>query len=113
MTLEIVEADPSIKAFIPLHALQVGLLFSQMLCFFNAPGAARFSSPGVQVAAVPFLSARVTQLCVPMALQGESASGGSKGAVASTGLQVKVPVYINKGDRVVIDTATGQFIRRA
>jgi elongation factor P len=30
-----------------------------------------------------------------------------------TGLEIKVPQYINVGDRVKIDTRTGEFIERA
>ena len=45
-------------------------------------------------------------------VRGDTASGGSKPATLETGAVVKVPLYMNEGDVVKIDTRTGTFIER-
>ena len=44
--------------------------------------------------------------------RGDTATGGSKPATLETGVVVKVPLFINEGDVVKIDTRTGTFIER-
>ncbi|HBS93768.1 MAG TPA: elongation factor P, partial [Firmicutes bacterium] len=39
-------------------------------------------------------------------------SGGSKTAVMDTGLVVQVPLFINVGDKLRIDTRTGEYSER-
>ncbi|MGC4376517.1 elongation factor P [Fictibacillus sp. Mic-4] len=46
-------------------------------------------------------------------IKGDTASGGSKPATLETGLVVQVPFFINQGDKLVIDTRTGQYVSRA
>jgi elongation factor P len=45
-------------------------------------------------------------------LKGDTASGGTKPATMETGLVVSVPLFINIGDRLRIDTRTGDYIER-
>jgi len=45
-------------------------------------------------------------------VRGDTASGGSKPATMETGAVVKVPLYMNEGDVIKIDTRTGTFIER-
>ena len=45
-------------------------------------------------------------------LRGDTASGGTKPARLETGLTVNVPLFLNEGDRVKIDTRTNQYIER-
>jgi elongation factor P len=45
-------------------------------------------------------------------VKGDTASGGSKPARVETGATVKVPLHINKGDIIKIDTRTGEYIER-
>ncbi len=40
-------------------------------------------------------------------------NGGSKDAVLETGLKVRIPLFIDKGEKVYIDTATGKYDKRA
>ena len=40
-------------------------------------------------------------------------NGGSKDAVLETGLKVRIPLFIDKGEKVLIDTATGKYDSRA
>lgn len=42
-----------------------------------------------------------------------SLAGGSKPATLETGAVVNVPLFINVGDSIVIDTRTGQYTSRA
>lgn len=45
-------------------------------------------------------------------LKGDTASGGSKPATLETGLIVQVPLFINEGDLLKIDTRTGEYLER-
>ena len=45
-------------------------------------------------------------------LKGDTASGGSKPATLSTGAIVKVPLFINVGEVVKVDTRSGEYQNR-
>lgn len=45
-------------------------------------------------------------------LRGDTASGGSKPATLETGAVVNVPLFINVGDRVKVDTRTDTYLER-
>lgn len=46
-------------------------------------------------------------------IKGDTASGGSKPATLETGAVVNVPFFVNVGDRLQIDTRTGNYLKRA
>jgi elongation factor P len=46
-------------------------------------------------------------------VRGDTASGGSKPATLETGAVIHVPLFINEGDRIKVDTRTGEYIERA
>lgn len=46
-------------------------------------------------------------------LKGDTAQGGTKPATLSTGAVVKVPLFLNEGDVVRVDTRTGEYLSRA
>lgn len=46
-------------------------------------------------------------------LRGDTATRTLKPATLETGAQIKVPLFINIGDRIKIDTRTGDYIERA
>ena len=46
-------------------------------------------------------------------VRGDTASGGSKPATLETGAVIQVPLFINVGERVRVDTRTGAYIERA
>ncbi|GAA0350888.1 elongation factor P [Bacillus horti] len=46
-------------------------------------------------------------------IKGDTASGGSKPATLETGLVVQVPFFVNVGDKLVIDTRSGDYVSRA
>lgn len=46
-------------------------------------------------------------------LKGDTAQGGSKPATFATGAVVRVPLFVNIGDNIRIDTRTGEYVSRA
>jgi elongation factor P len=44
--------------------------------------------------------------------KGDTATGGSKPATLETGVVVDVPLFINQGERIRIDTRTGRYMER-
>ena len=46
-------------------------------------------------------------------LKGDTAQGGTKPATLQTGAVVKVPLFINIGEVLRIDTRTGEYVSRA
>lgn len=50
--------------------------------------------------------------CSP-GVRGDSATGRNKPATLQTGLVVQVPEYLSPGERVKVDTRTGQYLSRA
>jgi elongation factor P len=45
-------------------------------------------------------------------LQGDRSSAGRKPATVQTGLTVQVPLFVNTGDRIKVDTRSGEYITR-
>ncbi len=46
-------------------------------------------------------------------VRGDTATNVNKPAVLETGLQVNVPIFVNEGDLIKIDTRTGDYLERA
>lgn len=46
-------------------------------------------------------------------VQGDRVSGALKPATLETGVTVQVPLFVNIGDRIKVDTRTGDYITRA
>jgi elongation factor P len=46
-------------------------------------------------------------------IRGDTAQGGTKPAKMETGLIVNVPLFVNTGDKVKVDTRNGQYLERA
>lgn len=46
-------------------------------------------------------------------LRGDTATAGTKPATLETGMVIQVPLFVNEGDRVRVDTRTGQYLERA
>ena len=64
---------------------------------------------GVEVSASVELTIALTEPGV----QGDRVSGAKKPATLETGLVVQVPLFIEQGERIKVDTRTGDFISRA
>ena len=45
-------------------------------------------------------------------LQGDRSNAGTKPATVQTGYEVQVPLFLNQGDKVKIDTRTGEYLGR-
>jgi len=46
-------------------------------------------------------------------IRGDTATGGNKPAVLETGATIKVPLYLEEGDAIKIDTRTHAYVERA
>jgi elongation factor P len=45
-------------------------------------------------------------------LQGDRSSAGRKPATIQTGITVQVPLFVVTGDRIKVDTRSGEYITR-
>lgn len=64
----------------------------------------------LSVAAPNFVILQITD--TDPGLRGDTASGGSKPATLETGAVVKVPLFIENGELIKIDTRTGEYVSR-
>jgi elongation factor P len=46
-------------------------------------------------------------------IQGDRVSGARKPATLETGLVVQVPLFVEPGERIKVDTRTGEYLARA
>ena len=46
-------------------------------------------------------------------VKGDTATNATKPATVETGAEIRVPLFINEGDRIRIDTRTGEYMERA
>ena len=60
---------------------------------------------GVQTCALP-ICGRDTLL------QGDTATGATKPAIVETGAKVMVPLFVENGEVIKIDTRTGEYLSR-
>ncbi len=45
-------------------------------------------------------------------LQGDRSTGGTKPATVETGAEIQVPLFLNTGDKIKVDTRTGAYLGR-
>ena len=45
--------------------------------------------------------------------KGDTATGATKPATMESGLKVNVPLFVNTGDRIKVDTRSGEYLERA
>jgi elongation factor P len=65
---------------------------------------------GVQVASAVDMAVTRTD----PGLKGDTASGGgTKPATLESGVTVQVPLFVNEGDRIRVDTRSGEYVSRA
>jgi elongation factor P len=48
-----------------------------------------------------------------MAVKGDTATGANKTVTTETGLKVQVPLFVQSGDTIRVDTRTGAYLTRA
>jgi elongation factor P len=44
--------------------------------------------------------------------KGDTATAGNKPAKLETGITIQVPLFVNNGDTVKVDTRTGEYLER-
>lgn len=64
----------------------------------------------IQVSVPDFMELEVTE--TDPGVRGDTASGGSKPATLETGAVVRVPFFINVGDRIKVDTRSDTYLER-
>ena len=45
-------------------------------------------------------------------VKGDTATGATKPATVETGATIYVPLFVNQGDKISIDTRTGEYLKR-
>ncbi|MBQ2985120.1 MAG: elongation factor P [Clostridia bacterium] len=60
------------------------------------------------VQAANFVVLTITE-CEP-GVRGDTATGANKPATLETGLKVTVPLFVNEGDKIRVDTRTGEYM---
>jgi elongation factor P len=58
-------------------------------------------------------SVELTVATTEPGIQGDRVSGARKPATLETGLVLQVPLFINQGERIKVDTRSGEYITRA
>jgi elongation factor P len=56
------------------------------------------------------VSLQVTE--APPNIKGDTATGGNKVVTLETGANINAPMFINVGDKVIVNTETGQYVER-
>jgi elongation factor P len=49
----------------------------------------------------------------PPGIKGDTAQGGTKIVTIDSGATINAPLFINEGDRIIINTETGQYVERS
>jgi elongation factor P len=65
----------------------------------------------IKVEVPAFVNLKVTETAP--GLRGDTVSGASKPATLESGAVIQVPLFINEGDVLKVDTRTGQYVTRA
>ena len=68
---------------------------------------------GTPIAVTPpnFVTLKITE--TEPGVRGDTASGATKPATVETGTVIKVPLFVEQGESVRIDTRTGEYVSRA
>ena len=70
-----------------------------------------WKNQAITVGAPPSVVLNITH-CEP-GVKGDTVSGATKPATLETGAIVKVPLFVNEGENIRVDTRTGQYLERA
>ena len=91
---------------LPLSADQVG----DSLKFVKENDNVKMLSHGGEVFAIePPISVELEVTETEPGVKGDTATGATKPAVVETGAKVLVPLFVNQGERIQIDTRTGEY----
>jgi len=50
---------------------------------------------------------------VEFGIKGDTATGATKPATLESGLRVLVPLFVHQGDKIKVDTRSGEYLERA
>ena len=64
----------------------------------------------VEIEIPPFITAEIIE--TDPGVKGDTAQGGTKPAKLETGLTVNVPLFVQQGESVKIDTRSGEYVER-
>jgi elongation factor P len=70
------------------------------------------SADGEVVSVEPPAHVELTVAETDPGLKGDTATGGTKPATLETGVVVQVPLFVNVGDRVRVDTRSNEYLTR-
>ena len=102
--------DPETYEQVPISSSEVSDSFKfvkeQMICKVCS-----YKGKVFAVEAPNFVELKITQTDPGFA--GNTATNATKPATLETGAEIKVPLFINEGDLVRIDTRTGEYMERA
>jgi elongation factor P len=71
----------------------------------------KFNDMPINVELPPTITVTITH--AEPGVKGDTATGGTKPATIETGVTVLVPLFINTGDKIVINTESGEYRERA
>ena len=69
-----------------------------------------YNGRAVDIELPNFIEANIIE-CEP-GVKGDTVQGGSKPATIETGAVVQVPLFVNEGERIKVDTRTGEYAAR-
>ena len=69
-----------------------------------------FNSEVMSIELPPFVELTISK-CEP-GVRGDTVSGATKPATVETGATVQVPLFINQGDKIKVDTRSGEYVER-
>ena len=69
-----------------------------------------YNGSPLSVEAPNFVTLKITE--TDPGLKGDTAQGGSKPATLETGAVVRVPLFVNEGETIKVDTRSGEYVSR-
>lgn len=69
-----------------------------------------FKGKAIEVQPDNFVELEVTE--TEPGVKGDTAQGATKAAICETGVSIQVPLFVNIGDKIKIDTRTGEYMSR-
>ena len=70
----------------------------------------KFNDTPINVELPPTITVKVTS--TEPGVRGDTATGGSKPATLETGMILQVPLFVDIGDKIVVNTLTGEYKER-
>ena len=58
------------------------------------------------------ITVELTVINTEPGFKGDTATGGNKSATLETGVTIQVPLFVNKGDVLKVDTRNGSYLER-